>query len=294
MNRMWIRIVVSVFVLLCASDVYAQRIVTRGGSYTFPVPENVSIDEAKLMALEKARIQVIADEFGTIVDMTTMTEVRGSEDASSVEMISYGESEVKGEWLEDVDEPEFKVDYDGGILSVTVTVKGKIREIVSAEIDFQAKVLRNGTEDRFEDHDFKHGDDLYLSFRSPVDGSLAVYLYDGQGEAFCLLPYVGQEEGCFNIRRNERYVLFSSKNTPEEVPSHIVDEYNLTASKDKEVNLIYVIFSPNKFTKALDDFGDELLPRSLDYKSFQKWLVKCRNRDKEMRVQRKTITISRY
>ena len=145
------------------ADMYAQRTVTRGGTYTYPIPENISIADAKIIALEKARLQVIADEFGTIVDMTTMTEMYDSDERSSVEMISYGESEVKGEWIEDVEVPEYSIDFNQGVLMVTVTVKGKIRQIVSADIDFNAKVLRNGMEERFESYDFKHGDQLYMS-----------------------------------------------------------------------------------------------------------------------------------
>lgn len=289
MNRILKSICLCALMFLGVADMYAQRTVTRGGTYTYPIPENISIADAKIIALEKARLQVIADEFGTIVDMTTMTEVYDSDERSSVEMISYGESEVKGEWIEDVEVPEYSIDFNQGVLMVTVTVKGKIRQIVSADIDFNAKVLRNGMEERFESYDFKHGDQLYMSFRSPVNGYLAVYLYDGQEMVYCLLPYIRQEDGCFSIKRNEEYILFS----PDGSSSDIVDEYNLTASRDKEVNLIYVIFSPNKFTKALDDSSGEELPRSLDYKSFQKWLVKCRNKDVEMRVQRKTVKITR-
>lgn len=293
MNRMIFRICLCAFLLLATADLNAQKTVTRSGSYTYPVPENVSLEDAKKVALEKARIQVIADEFGTIVDMTSMTQIKDSDETSSVEMVSYGLSDVKGEWIEDVESPEYEISYDQGVLLVTVTVKGRIREIVSADIDFKAKILRNGVEDRFEDSDFRNGDDFFISFLSPVNGYLAVYLYDGQDMVYSLIPYSGQENGCFDIRRNQRYVLFSPQNASSDISPYVVDEYQLTASADKEVNLIYVIFSPNKFTKALDDASGEFMPRSLDYKSFQKWLVKCRNRDVEMRVQRKSITISR-
>lgn len=293
MNNRIISVLTFVIFSLISMTVSAQRIATGKGTYTYPVPESKSIEEAKIIATEKARLQVIADKFGTIVDMSTMTEVRNVDEVSSIEMISYGESEVKGEWIEDISEPVFSINYENEKLYITVTVEGKIREIVSADIDFMARVLRNGTEDHFEDYDFKEGDDFYLSFVSPVDGYLAVYMYNGDDDAYCLLPYMAQSEGCFGIKRNRRYVLFSSEKASDGIFSNIVDEYRLTASSSKEVNLIYIIFSPNKFVKALDAGSDENLPRNLDYRSFQKWLIKSRNRDKEMRVQRKTITISK-
>lgn len=288
-----IRLLLSFFFCVISVNLSAQRIMTGKGTYTYPVPENQSIEEAKSAALEKARIQVIADNFGTVVDMTTITEVGNSNGKSSIEMMSFGESEVKGEWIEDTSAPEYKIDYNQGVLSITVTVEGKIREIVCADIDFSAKVLRNGTDDRFEGYDFKQGDDLFFSFKSPVDGYLAIYLYTGEDTAYCLLPYIGQNEGYFSVKRNKKYILFSASNASEGISPTIVDEYNMTASKSKEVNHLYIMFSPNKFVKALDNDNEGVLPRSLNYKSFQKWIIKCRNRDKEMRVQRKLITISK-
>ena len=63
-----------------------------------------------------------------------------------------------------------------------------------------------------------------------------------------------------------------------------------------ENNKIYVIFSPNMFTKANDNrSGDNeygmALPRQLDFHSFNKWLSKSRKRDKDMEVIMENIII---
>ena len=173
---------------------------------------------------------------------------------------------------------------------IKVHIKGKIREIVSADINFKALVLRNGTEDKYEDDTFKSGDDLFLSFVSPISGYIAVYLVDNDGTAFCLLPYQSQEQGNVKINANERYVFFSEKLSPQNLKTY-VDEYTMTCSHSQELNQIYVVFSPNTFVKATDGKREETLPRELSNEDFQKWLARNRTKDKDMTYKKIAISI---
>lgn len=268
----------------------AQKTERVTATYTYYAPEHVSIEEARRVALQRAQLQAIADAFGTIVTQSNATRVKNENGKSDVSLLSLGASEVRGEWLRTDGEPEYDIAYEDGMLAVTVRVKGVIREIVNAAVDFQAKVLRNGTEDRFEGEEFRNGDDLYLSFRSPVDGFLTVYLLDAEGTAYCLLPYRNDTGGRVAIEGNRHYVFFSLDDVPAEERS-IVDEYTMTCSRDGELNQIYVIFSPQLFTKAVDYAGEGLQPRELPYEEFQEWLFKCRKQDPEMRVEVKGILI---
>ena len=268
----------------------AQKTERVTATYTYYAPEHVSIEEARRVALQRAQLQAIADAFGTIVTQSNATRVRNENGKSDVSLLSLGASEVRGEWLRTDGEPEYDIAYEDGMLAVTVRVKGVIREIVNAAVDFQAKVLRNGTEDRFEGEEFRNGDDLYLSFRSPVDGFLTVYLLDAEGTAYCLLPYRNDTGGRVAIEGNRHYVFFSLDDVPVEERS-IVDEYTMTCSRDGELNQIYVIFSPQLFTKAVDYAGEGLQLRELPYEEFQEWLFKCRKQDPEMRVEVKGILI---
>lgn len=74
-----------------------------------------------------------------------------------------GSSEVKGEWIENTEEPTFDITYVNNQLVVKCFIKGKAREILTAKPEFVAKVLRNGTTSIFESDSFKSGDDLFLS-----------------------------------------------------------------------------------------------------------------------------------
>lgn len=265
---------------------------TVEGEYTYHAPENVTMEQAKRTTLDRAMIQALADEFGTIVSQSNATRVENKNGQTDIDFLSIGGSEVKGEWIETIGEPQYNIRYEGDMLIVSVKVKGKAREIVSAGIDFQARILRNGIEDKFESDQFRSGDDLYLSFQSPASGYLAVYLIDAENQAYCLLPYRNQTEGIYPIKANQRYLFFNIKEASlQERP--YVDEYVMTCERESEQNQIYIIFSPNQFAKATDNSSNDHLPHELSYADFQKWLVKCRKHDKDMNLRMTTILINK-
>lgn len=272
--------------------VNAQQIKTVENTYVYRAPENVSIEHAKRIALERSQVEVIANTFGTNISQQNSTLICNNNGKSNIDFISISSSDVQGEWIETIGEPHYDISFEQGMLIVSCRIKGVIREIVSAAIDIKAKVLRNGTEDRFESSEFRSGDDMYLSFQSPVDGYLAVYLIDDNGDAFCLLPYRKQTNGIQRVSANTPYVFFSEKDASLSERT-LVDEYTLTCEHGVENNQIYVIFSPNPFVKANDNNIGELLPREIDGKSFQSWLANIRRKDKYVNFSVKPIIIKK-
>ena len=177
----------------------AQRVKTVGGEYTYVAPKNMSPEEAERVAFERLKTKLIAEEFGTVVSQTNLTKVENQNGQSNIDFSSYGGSEVKGEWIETVKGPHFENGFVDGLVVVKVSARGKIREIVSSKVEFDSRILRNGTEDRYEADRFREGDDLYISFAAPVNGYVAAYLIDNENTAYCLLPY----------KVNQLYVVFS-------------------------------------------------------------------------------------
>lgn len=275
-----------VFSICC----FSQKIKTVDGEYTYVVPENVNLDKAKYIALERLKIQLIEEEFGATVSQSNSTLVKNNNGKSDVDFVLIGGSEVNGEWIETIGTPRYNIYYENNMLVVSVKAKGRIREIISTAVDVKSLVLRNGIEDRFESDTFKSGDDLYISFQSPTNGYLVVYLVDTEQRAFCLLPYQNMKEGFFNVEANKRYVLFSTQTAASELKPY-VDEYTMTCTHDQEINQLYVIFSTSPFVKAIDDKLEKELPRELSNEDFQKWLAKYRTRDTNMVVKKTTITI---
>lgn len=268
----------------------AQRIQKVCGEYTYYAEGNQSPNDAKRAALEGAKLQAIAQEFGTVISQSTTQKETAANGAESSYFSQLNASEVKGEWLEDVGEPEYKVDYVQDMLVVKCKVCGKARELSNEAADFTATVLRNGTEAKFADVNFRNGDDMFLLFRAPTDGYVAVYLVDETPAAYCLLPYMSNANGQQAIRHDKEYIFFSSGKASK---GEAVDEYTLTCSSDMERNQVYVIFSPKPFTKALDSQVKEALPRQLSFEDFQKWLGTCRKRDAKMGVKVMHIEINK-
>ncbi len=278
--------------LLVGIGSFAQRIEKVCGEYTYHAPENVSIEQARQTALERAKTGALAEKFGTTVTQQNTTVVKNENEKSDISFLSLGGSEVKGEWIETTGEPKYEIFYEQDMLVVKCSVCGKAREIVGAGVDFTAKTM-NSVKSKYTTDNFYDGEDIFLAFRSPVDGYLAVYLIDDSQTAFCLLPYSGDPEGKTPVKAGKDYIFFSKQHVaPAE--RNIVNEYVLTAAKRVEQNFLYIIFSPNEFTKANDAFiGEVLLPRELSLADFQKWLAKNRQRDKDMKVETKVLTIKK-
>lgn len=276
---------------------YGQKVKTVCGEYTYYAPENESLNQARQTALQQARLAALAAEFGMHISQRNVMQERETNGRSYDFFQSLSAMEVKGEWLEDVRQPEYEIRYEQNTLVVKASVCGKAREIVAGQINFVAHVLCNGTEERFQSDRFKDGDELYLSFHSPADGYLAVYLVDGAGSAYCLLPYQGVADGKVPVKANRDYLFFSKRAATEPFDASVVDEYTLTCADEVENNYLYIIFSPKPFVKASDrtvktEPGSLLLPRELPFADFQKWLTRNRMKDKEMQVEIRSITIN--
>lgn len=280
------------FTFLGITSCYAQHVKSVSGEYVYSAPENVSLEEAKRTALNRAQIQALAEEFGTVVSQHNATVMSNQNGQTNTGFTSLSDSDVKGEWLETVGTPKYEISYSQGMLVVKCTVRGKAREIISSKIGFMSKVLKNGLEDKYESDAFRNGDDLFMAFQSPVKGFLAVYLVDDSQNAYCLLPYRSSKDGIVSVAANEKYILFSEKKAAPLATANEVDEYTMTCEKASETNYIYVVFSPHSFVKALDNAVDGL-PRELSFAGFQKWLAKNRASDKDMQVEVKSITVTR-
>ena len=275
-----------------ATTSYAQKVKKVQGEYIYHAPENVSLEQAKQTALNRAQIQALGDEFGTIVAQHNATMMNNTNGSTNTDFTSLSSSDVKGEWLETVGEPKYDITYEQGMLVVKCTVSGKARELVASQNNFIAKILRNGIEDKFESGNFKSGDDLYLSYQTSVKGYIAVYLVDDAKNAYCLLPYQSSTDGKVAVEANQKYIFFNQKTAAPLFQAYEVDEYNMTCEKSSETNYVYVISSPHPFVKAIDN-AVAGLPRELSFDDFQKWLSKNRTQDKDMQVDIKTIIVEK-
>ena len=270
----------------------AQKIKIVETEYTYCAPSSMSPLEAKAEAVKIAQAEAIAEQFGRIVTSNNYLRMLTENDRTQTLMNTIGESEVKGEWIKDLESPKIlnMSIQDDMSTCITVHVKGEAMEITTAPVNFEVKMLKSDIDDRIESDDFKAGDKFYMSFRSPVNGYLAIYMIDDEGKAFRLLPYPNSEAPSFKIKHDKKYILFSENNGGQSL--------DVFCEREIEFNHIYTLFSPHPFTRSLDngvtksDSGRDL-PPVLSLRDFQKWFTGIRKYDKDLSVDRRTFRITK-
>lgn len=285
-------------ILLCAMSLplFAAKEKLTNVSITYDYlsnDRNESKAEAEIHAIEKAKRRALEKAFGVDVSSIVVSMDRENFEEgrlfSDEEFFSLGSTVAKGEWIETVTEKILSIYHDGDVWHVRVFVEGKAREKSGVPIDLQYAFINN-SHDKQNRTTYYDNDDIFLRFTSPVSGALCVYLIDNEKTAYCLLPYMRSEKGYQDVRANRDYVFFSSDRDKE------ADEYVLKTQTAVEHNVLYVIFSPNKFTKARDRKGarnwrKQQVPRNLPYKDFVEWLAKVQTADKNMQVRTEVISI---
>lgn len=256
------------------------------GEYTYYLPYNVSRDKAEQIAFERARIQAIADEYGTVLTQHSRIDMRSSNGSENSDFWSSASALVKGEWVSTIGEPTFEAFIENGNFAIRCEVKGIAREITAPKAELDVRILCNGTTDAYESSTFKSGDNCYLAFTTPVKGAVVVYLEDEAGNMFCMLPYYAQSATCAPVTPGERHLFFTTNEGDQE-------KYVLTTDKEIERNMVYVVFSQNEFIKPIDKSnGKELSLKSLSAENFRNWLQKARALDPTFQVVSIPITIT--
>ncbi len=267
-----------------------RAVLTVGGEYQKTFSENVSIREAKIALESYAREQLIAEEFGTSIYSNSTTSISNIDGKSSTKYDKNSISELGGEWLETIGEPQFsKPVWNEEMTEYTlrIEIKGKIREIKSARVDFTARILRNGVED---DH-FVSGDKFYLEFTAPCSGHLSVYLQDEEGWVYYLSPYTTtMEHDYVDISPREKTMFYDRKDGE----SSTKRGWHMTCGQTiAEHDKIYIIFSPNIYYdpdyevyKSGRQYGHRI--RMEDFKV---WLARIHSQDVKMRVEERDIVV---
>ena len=278
------RLVFSIIILVLATVCNAQKPVNVSGEYRYVVPENVSMADARNIAIERARNEAMAKEFGTVVSQTTTNTTKVVDGKVETGFLSIGGTESKGLWLSDIKEPEVKVLFENDVMVVEAKVWGKAREIKNADTELEITLLCNGA----ENERFKDKDKFSVDFKTASKGYVAIFLRDDiiDDPIFCLLPYENENGEPREVKGNTLYNFLSSK---DPIYPRRLQETTLTTEKSIEFNTIIIVFSKNKFTMPLSDDGT-YVPETPTEK-FQKWLHKNRINDETMQVIEKTVEI---
>ena len=276
--------VLPVAAILLSAGAYGRDVRTVEGYCRYVVPRTVSIDEAEEIALQRAITDALAAEFGTIVHSEVWTELKNDKGASSSAAWAMGSNMVKGEWLETIGSPRIKHSTSAEGYVVELWVKGKAAAIDSQHIDVKATVKQASSRGIFESTKFKSGDRLIVELESPVDGYACIFLADAEGNVLQLLPFAGQSAGSTAVKGGTKQVFFADNSAEDE------EQYSLYTSSESERNVLYIIFSPEKFTKPISSLAGNL--RLVGGEEFRRWLSRLRASDPSAQTIIRALTIS--
>lgn len=282
---------------------FSQKEFATEGEFVLRIEKNQTISQAKDFALQQAKIDGIERVFGRVIINGNSTYLQNKNVGHSQETKSafafFSDSFVKGEWIRNTKEPNFTFETVGGEQWIRVNIFGVVREIVSSPITFQLQTL-NCNNPSCESEIFRHNQDFFVSFKSPDNGYLALYLDDPNlGETARILPYQESSQyfGSVPIKRNIPYLFFSKKT---DILGEIgnVDElkFSLSPGNTTEQFKLFVLFSPEAFSTPLLEDKSELyldrklltrgvlLPKSMRSDQFQEWLQKVRINKPKLQV----------
>lgn len=270
---------------------YSQKTVKVSATYTYYASETMSVEEAKRVALDRAKIQAIADEFGTIVSQSTSTVITNKNGETDTQFFALGGSDVKGEWIETIGKPEYKISFEDHHIIIYCAVTGMVREATPSKLHFESTILRNGQNTLPQQIIFNNGDEMSLRFQASTKGFLSLFLFDVTADVtYRILPYRQDSNSLKKISANIRYVFFSKKmcNTVE---SEFIDEYVMTSANSTERNVIYAVFSDKEYAAP----NIQLYPNGLygmSQSEFQSWLVRIKRASSDILIKTYEIEIT--
>ena len=296
---MKLKITIILFFLgLGLSNSFGQKITKTKGQAQIRQESDMSYNEAAEKVIELAKINAIEQAFGTYIEQ--QTDMLIEDGITSFNTI--GSTKVKGEWIETLGEPVIttrirkeKTQY--GMQDVTwlsCKIKGKVREIgPRAKLEYE---ILNAPDIHARTTDFINGEQLYIYFKSPVDGYISIFLEDDEG-VYRLLPYMQMNPDDRNgalVQGDVEYTFFSPSDN--HYPKSIVDEMIMTLTKERiEYNYIYIVFSEDKYIKPglKESFQSEerIIPGSLSKWDFEKWLSNNRAGSTSFQVIKQKISI---
>lgn len=284
-----LRIFILLFVCVGYNVAYAQRTVESTGTYTYILKDNETPKAGEQKVLELAMQNAVEKAFGRKVGVKNLLSIGNKNGESSSDFSSYGWNLVNGTWVETIGKPQIKRTFDDdGHIVFSCTITGKVKEGIDDTVDFEVKALKDPNNLMSESSEFygstagdNRGDNLYLYFKTPVEGYLNVYLVDeDNGIAYCLLPERDDTNGTYKVKRNREYCFFKGKDTNSDRTGKVY----FTCEKPIEHNTIHVVFSPREFlTSRLDSHDEDFLADSLPLSDYETWFARLSARDSQVK-----------
>jgi hypothetical protein len=288
------------------------------GEYSMKFDDNLTKAQARAIVIERAKIQAIKSKLGEVIVQGNATYLRNTSNGVKQESLQsfnmQSETLVNGEWVRDSHEPKVTFENHTNTQSqleemwIKAKVSGIIRELPPNIVQFQSRSL-NCPKRECQTDVFNHNQQYYLSFTSPVNGYLCVYMdIPEENKTYRLLPYkyLTSENAVF-VKANQTMIFFSNNKEHQTATGLSKSEeivLELTKDNPQELHKLFVIFSPdNNFSQPIlysvaeNEAQEKIvkskfeLPLHLPSETFQKWLNELRSRNKKVQLHTELLTI---
>ena len=296
----------TIILLFIACSAFSQQIVETSGDAQVRIEKDMSKKDAMELAKQQAMINAIDRAFGSYVEQDSDTDI----EEGKADFKIIGHTLVRGDWLKTIKE-NFKEESrlirgrNGKETEIWIScsIKGMVREIIKPQMNLYIEP-RSCLEALCRTYNFNSGSPMYLSFSSPIDGYLSIYVVQDDQKAYRLLPYQEMPEEYMHaipVKADKEYLFFASGESYDYFKGFsclMIDEIYLETEKEKEFLDLYIIFSSEKYTKPVLKASDNLssayiLPQMLEKNTFIEWLQDSRIYDSEFQYNRITLTVTR-
>ncbi|MFY8020920.1 MAG: hypothetical protein ACOVP1_06975 [Bacteroidia bacterium] len=304
-------------------DALSQIDVLTGES-SIDWPSFISEDAIKKEAKEKAIINGIERKYGQVVLQGNSTYVKnlsnGQMQESQSVFYSSSQSLLKGEFLRMIGSESYEV------LTEKRKINGKKEQlrVIKCKITFEAKevaeqlpqftVVSSVCEAKplnCKTNLFYNGDRIFIYFKSPIKGYLAIYAdYIIEGNHYCSRYLPVKENGdltynsCLKVEGEKEYTFFASDNK-QFSDGFVSQEVVLVTNENTEPMRFFIIFSENPISSpqlseipVSQNFKEKNkgyhLPLGIRSEKFQEWIYQQRAFNKKFQHKLLDITISKF
>lgn len=241
------------------------------GTYDFYITEDITEREARTIALERAKVNALAEAFGTYISSSSTLTSKETSYGDSESFNAFSSADIAGIWVKTIDE-KVQRNVIGDDIVLRASVKGMARPRDISSVEFEAVIGKVGSDGSFiPSNKFLHRERFDITFKSPLSGWLAVYASDGVNDAARLIPDV--HDNLFepvHVDANIEYRLFGNASPV----------MRLDTDEESALMRFTVVFLPENKGKPFSLPTDNLRTDDQGYlagcnvsnDSYQKWL----------------------
>ena len=267
------RFLIALIFVFSTFTLFAQKEIEVSAYYSMELPKNITMEQLEQRCIEQARLKSIGESFGFVIFETTIDNTQEINSIFNNSFAVLTKTNVQGEWLRDLSEPQLIWEHFEKTLMVTATVNGIIREFPKtgrAKIEIH---LSNDANMNYDVTQFKDGQELFASFQSSSKGHLSVFYVDHSSQdVYRLIPSATNNDlNSVEVQSDKTYQLFQTTSPFLENKSIPGLELGLPSAKDLQMDDLVFVYSPQDIRKPSLTYMADAKMYLMNYNDFEQW-----------------------